>query len=171
MPCLSVSPHEWEGDGMLRIFANLVLAATLTPGALPAIAQTGQTLAAAERAAVFKAAGAVKRGAKWVICTDDPQAEGAAIESVSDLNGDGRPEALITEGGMFCYGNTGAAFALVGEQADGSWKLLTTETGMANFLKTKGVGGWPDIEVGRPRLLLRSAALERPCLCVPPQGI
>lgn len=36
--------------------------------------------------------------------------EPGRIEERRDLNGDGKPEAIITEGGTYCYGNTGAAF-------------------------------------------------------------
>ncbi len=66
------------------------------------------------------------------------------------MNGDKLPEVVITEGGTFCYGNTGTAYSLVGKQANGSWKLITSGTGILGFLPTKGVGGWPDIEVGGP---------------------
>jgi len=69
---------------------------------------------------------------------------------VKDLNGDGRPEAIVTEGTTFCYGMTGQAFWLVSEQADGGWKLITNEIGIPEFLTTRGVGGWPDISVGGP---------------------
>ncbi|MBO9669971.1 MAG: hypothetical protein J7485_05595 [Sphingobium sp.] len=69
---------------------------------------------------------------------------------MKDLNGDGRPEAVVIESGSYCYGNTGQAFWLVSQQANGTWKLLYNETGMAEFLATKGVGGWPDISIGGP---------------------
>ncbi len=36
------------------------------------------------------------------------------------------------------------------QQADGGWKLIYSEVGIAEFLKTKGVGGWPDISIGGP---------------------
>jgi len=72
------------------------------------------------------------------------------IEKVSDLNGDGRPKAVVTEGGTYCYDNTGAGYSLVSKQANGKWKLIRSGTGIPNFLTTKGVGGWPDIEIGGP---------------------
>ena len=111
---------------------------------------SGMTLTEAEQSAVFKAAGAVQRKGMWVICTDDPNTSGANIETVRDLNGDGRPEAVVTDGGTYCYGFTGAAFTLLSKQANGSWRVMTSNTGMAEFLKTRGVGGWPDISVGGP---------------------
>jgi hypothetical protein len=73
-----------------------------------------------------------------------------AIESVRDLNGDGRPEAVVTESSMFCYGNTGVGFALVSKQAAGNWKMVTSGPGIANFLDTGGTAGWPDVEIGGP---------------------
>ena len=77
-----------------------------------------------------------------------PASSGAATSG--DLNGDGRPEAIVTEGGTYCYGNTGTGFWLVSQQADGSWKLITNSQGSAEFLKTRGVGGWPDLLIGGP---------------------
>lgn len=73
-----------------------------------------------------------------------------AIETVGDLNGDGRPEAVVTEGGTYCYGNAGTGFTLVSKQADGTWKAIHSATGMVSFLTTKGADGWPDLELGGP---------------------
>ena len=39
---------------------------------------------------------------------------------------------------------------LLSRQANGGWKLMNANQGIAGFLKAKGVGGWPDIEVGGP---------------------
>jgi len=129
--------------------ASLAAAPIQTSPALVSPAGKPATLTPAQRTAIFKAAGAVRRGAKWLICADQPDPEGATIDSIRDLNGDGRAEALVIEGGTFCYGNTGAFFALVGQQADGSWKQIAAETGIAEF-KGKGPGGWPDLEIGGP---------------------
>ena len=57
---------------------------------------------------------------------------------------------MVTEGGAVCYGMTGTHFWLLSKQADGSWKLMTEETAMPDFLATKGAGGWPDIQLGGP---------------------
>lgn len=107
------------------------------------------TLSAAEQAAAFKAAGFPLKGKRWQAC-DDPTAgyTPGAISEVRDLNGDGRPEAVITEGGSYCYGNVGLGYSLVSKQANGTWKLITSGTGIVTFLTTTGVGGWPDIEIG-----------------------
>ena len=125
-----------------------------TPAAAPPSGQTvTTTLQAGDEAAAFKAAGFTKRGKAWRSSCDDPGSASYSpgrIEQVADLNGDGLPDAVISEGGTFCYGNTGQAFWLVAKQADGRWTLITQSTGIAEFLKTKGAQGWPDISVGGP---------------------
>lgn len=116
----------------------------------PAHAQA-KALSAADQAAVFKAAGATKqKNGRWVICTDDPQTSGASIDEVRDLNGDGRPEAVVIEDGTFCNGASGARFSLVSKQADGGWRSMLDSEGMATVLATKGKDGWPDVSVGGP---------------------
>jgi len=111
------------------------------------------TLPASEQAAIFKAAAFVKKGTQWKSDCGDPGTasyEPGAIEAKGDLNGDGLPEAVITEGGTFCYGMTGLGFWLMSKQANGQWKLMHRSIGIPEFLKTKGVGGWPDISIGGP---------------------
>jgi hypothetical protein len=107
-------------------------------------------LPVAERTTIFKASDAKLIRGKWIICTEDPRAEGATIDEVRDLNGDGRPEAVVSEGGSFCYGAAETGFALLSKQTDGSWRKITNDAGVPEFLTTKGVGGWPDISVGGP---------------------
>ena len=111
-------------------------------------AETTKTLNAADQAAAFKAAGFKKQGSTWRNC-DDRSASGS-IERVGDFNGDGLPDAVLVEGGTACYGMTAQAFWLVSKRADGSWKLMTGGPGIAEFLKTKGVDGWPDVSIGGP---------------------
>jgi hypothetical protein len=110
------------------------------------------SLSTADSSTAFRAAGFAKVAAQWRKCADPGTAsyEPGTIEMVRDLNGDGRPEALITEGSTFCHGNTGSGFDLVSKQADGSWKLIASRTGIASFLAATGVNGWPDIEIGGP---------------------
>lgn len=119
------------------------------------VVEAGAALSDADRAAVFKTAGAVHRKGKWVICAPpaEPGAsvpEGAAIETVQDMNGDGRPEAVVVDSGSYCYGNMGAAFKLLSKQPNGSWRLITEHIGTPHFLPTRGAGGWPDIQIGGP---------------------
>ena len=121
----------------------LLLAAVLAASAPPA-----------EQAAIFKAAGFAQRRGAWKSGNcDGAESESYSpgnIETYRDLNGDGRPEAVVTEGGAICYGTTGTHFWLLSKQANGSWKLMTEDTAMPDFLATKGVGGWPDIQLGGP---------------------
>ncbi len=131
----------------MRSYVGLTLAAALLAAAAPAPA-----LSPADQAAAMKAAGYVKRGTEWrSACGLEAVGyyEAGRIETVRDLNGDGAPEAIITEGGTYCYGMTGAGFVLVSKQA-GGWKRMTGGTGIPAILPTTGVGGWPDIEIGGP---------------------
>ena len=130
-------------------------AAPPAAAAAPAPATVGSPastkLSPADEAAAFKAAGFAKRGNTWRNCDDPtPTYSAGQVDQVIDLNGDGLPEALIVEGGSYCYGNTGQAYWLVSKTTDGRWKLVTNNTGIAQFLKTKGSGVWPDISVGGP---------------------
>jgi hypothetical protein len=108
-------------------------------------------LSPGDEISAFKAAGYTLKGTEWRLCDDPtPTYTPGTIQDVRDLNGDGLPEAVITEGGTFCYGNTAFGYSLVSKQSDGNWKLITSGTGTPIFLATKGVGGWPDIEIGGP---------------------
>lgn len=118
----------------------------------PPLAHAQSTLKTADRTAAFQAAGFKLVGEQWKSC-DDPGTTSytpGQIDSVRDLNGDGLPEAVISEGSTYCFGMTGTGFALVSKQADGKWKPMAGEAGIPTFLATRGTGGWPDIEVGGP---------------------
>jgi hypothetical protein len=129
---------------ILVVSASMLVICTASFGATEKLSPT-------DEAAAFKAAGFTQKASRWQACDDPtPSYEPGAIGEVRDVNGDGRPEAVITEGGTYCYGNTGAGYSLVSKQANGSWKLLSNGTGILSFLTTKGVGGWPDIEIGGP---------------------
>jgi hypothetical protein len=116
--------------------------------AAPASAPGANGITVGERAAIFKAAGFTQRGADWVGCEGQST---ASIEqnAVRDLNGDGKLEAIVTEGGTACYGNTGQGFYLLTQTAPGAWKQLYSSPGIPEFLATK-VNGWPELEVGGP---------------------
>lgn len=112
-------------------------------------------LAAADEAAAFKAAGFILKSRQWrsecgLNDTDSASYMPGTIEDARDLNGDGRLEAVITEGGSFCYGNAGTGFAIVSDRGGGVWKLIYSGQGIPEFLAARGVGGWPDIAVGGP---------------------
>jgi len=118
----------------------------------PAAKGAASALAAADEAAAFKAAGFTRRRGAWRHC-DAPAGSSATpgqIAQTADLNGDGLPEVVITEGGTFCYGNTGQGFWLVSRLAGGGWKVMASGTGIPEFLGTKGAEGWPDVSVGGP---------------------
>jgi len=109
-------------------------------------------LTPAQQTAAFQAAGFQLQDGLWRQC-DDPGTlsySPGVIEQVMDLNADGRPEVLISEGSVFCHGMTGMGYSLVSQQGDGSWKAMAGGTGIVAFLPSKGVDGWPDIEVGGP---------------------
>lgn len=113
------------------------------------LAAASPALSIPDQAAVFRAAGATRRGARWIICAEDLNAS-ARIDLVKDLNGDGRPEAVVSEDGSFCHGAAGTGFTLLSKQANGKWKPMLALSGIPEFLKAKGAGGWPDISVGGP---------------------
>lgn len=131
----------------------LRLACTGLIALLTSSAAAQPTLSDADQAAAFEAAGFAERGGEWRSKCDDPGTPSytpGAIESVGDLNGDGLPEAVVTEGGTYCYGHTGMGYSLVSKQAAGGWRLMTSGTGIPTVLDTKGKDGWPDLEVGGP---------------------
>ena len=108
----------------------------------------------ADQPAIYRAAGFKQVGTAWKSGNcDGAESESyspGSIDTYEDLNGDGRPEAVVTEGGAICYGMTGSHFWLVSKQANGSWKLIHDETAMPEFMAAKGTGGWPDIQMGGP---------------------
>ena len=100
-------------------------------------------LSPTDTATAFKAAGYQLKGKRWMGC-----AEGMVSE-VRDINGDGLPDAIISEGGTECHGMTGQGYSLVSKQSNGTWKLVSGGTGIPLFLKP-GAKGWPDLQVGGP---------------------
>jgi hypothetical protein len=128
----------------IALAASLALLAPAQPSPI--------VLGPADRAKAFTAAGFARRAGQWRKC-GDPGTAGylpGRIDSVADRNGDGLPEAVIMEDSSYCFGMTGTGFALVGKQANGSWRLLFESAGIPTFLARRGIGGWPDIEVGGP---------------------
>ena len=102
-------------------------------------------------AEIFIAAGYHLEGSSWKKC-DDPGTMSyspGAISDVGDLNGDGSPELVVSEGSSYCYGMTGTAFTLVTREGAG-WKAIIDSPGIPLFLESKGKDGWPDVEVGGP---------------------
>jgi len=111
---------------------------------------------AAQTAAVMRAAGYTQRGGKWMgNCGEPgaPEADGwfdVEIDSFGDLNEDGRPEAMIAEGGSsYCFGMVGYGFTLMSQTTSGWTAMLQGEQGMPALYDRPGQA-WPDIEVGGP---------------------
>lgn len=122
------------------------------PILLTAAVMTMAALSAPEEAAAFKAAGFKRVGRQWRACGDPGSAsyEPGFVQAVHDLNGDGQPEAILTEGSVVCFGQANTGYWLVSKQANGSWKLITSGEGVMRVLPTRGVGNWPDLEIGGP---------------------
>jgi hypothetical protein len=107
----------------------------------------------ADTAAIYKAAGFKPNGRGWIGCdAADPgwPRSDFSIEAI-DLGGDGKPEAIVTEGNSACYGGDEMAFTIVARQPDGSWRRIGGSTGGAVPLKTRH-NGWLDLEYGGPGL-------------------
>ena len=129
---------------------KLGFVALLATIAVPAFAQS-ETLPADETA-VFTGAGFTKQDGQWVKCGDPGTAsyQPGRIDATGDLNGDGQPEAVVIEDSAYCFGAAGTGYTVVSRQADGNWKIITEGEGIPTKLETKGVDGWPDIQVGGP---------------------
>lgn len=95
-----------------------------------------------EQADIFAAAGFKNVNGAW-----RGKCSFGHIPFVQDLNGDGRPDAIIRDGGTECYGSTGVGFHLITKQATGKWTRILNSPGEPRFLKTVGRHGWPDIEI------------------------
>jgi hypothetical protein len=124
----------------------LVVAVLAAASAGVTQAQPRPSGAAADRAAAFKAAGVTPIRGRYLAC-DKQQEMGLEVR---DLNGDGRPDALISDYGTACYGGTEQGFFIVTRGADGAWRLLHQNQGVPEFLPTRGAGGWPDMVNGGP---------------------
>lgn len=110
-------------------------------------------VSAADQDAIFRAANVEQKNGKWTGCAeapDDGSDNSVVIDSIRDVNGDGRPDAVVVLHGIYCYARAEQAFALVSQRPDGRWVRMASETGMLTLLPTKGKDGWPDIEVGGP---------------------
>lgn len=119
------------------------------------INSAGEKAAPARDTAILEAAGLhfVTARKQWEsgACGDPPMGSygGGGVSEVRDLNGDGRPEALVTETGI-CYGNIGVRFWLLTQQASGQWKVMTESIAIPEFLGTRGTDNFPDIQGGGP---------------------
>lgn len=105
--------------------------------------------------AIFQAAGFTfaQQRRQWEsgACGDPPMGiyEAGRVSKLEDLNGDGRPEAVLIESGI-CYGNIGQRFWLLTQQAGGQWRVMTESIAIPEFLPARGADGFPDIIAGGP---------------------
>ncbi len=65
------------------------------------------------------------------------------ISYYGDLNKDGRPDAIVVDGGIGCYADTGIGFYIVTQQTDRKWVRIFNSRGQPEFLSTLGRHGWP----------------------------
>ncbi|MBO9603225.1 MAG: hypothetical protein J7496_12045 [Novosphingobium sp.] len=139
---------------MTRPGANAAAAALLlfAAGSAQAVDPPADSGFEIDDAAAFRAAGFKLVAGEWHACdeTGDPGYVPGQIDELADLNGDGAPEAVITESSGACYGATGSAYAIVSSNKAGKWRLIDSGVGIPLFLKTRGAGNWPDLEIGGP---------------------
>ena len=131
--------------GRIAMLFALMLTLVAAPAASP-------PLPVADQAKAFRAAGFTQKRGTWQACGDLGTASygPGKIETLADLNGDGRPDAVIAEYSSYCFGAAEAGFTVVSKQADGSWRRITVQTGVARFLPRRPGQTWPDLEVGGP---------------------
>lgn len=125
----------------------LLLAAALC--ATPALA--APAFSPAETAAIYKGAGFKMKGKAVVDCAaaDPSWPRSSIVVEPVDLNGDGTPEAFVTEGNIACYGRDEQGFTIVAKNPDGSWRKLGGSTGVPSAMKTR-TKGWADVQKGGP---------------------
>jgi hypothetical protein len=119
----------------------------------PDIAAAQARLSPGDEAAAFRAAGFTRVGRQWKNCqegSDSASYSPGSVETVKDIDGDGLLDAVLIEGGAMCYGMTGQSFWVVSKQPAGTWRLITSEVGIATFLPRATKRGWPDLEIGGP---------------------
>lgn len=147
--------YTLEGPGCQRTWTYQGAQGYLSLNACPGEGGARPTVAAApapppaaggDRIAALRAGGFKATRGKYLAC--DPRQE-VEVE-IRDLNGDGRPDAVINDFGLECFGNTGQGYTLVTKDASGAWRKLYQSHGIPDFQTTRGVGGWPDVLNGGP---------------------
>jgi len=119
----------------------------ILPLALLPLIAAAPTLSGSDRAQALIAAGFV---GKTTCATGNPGwPKSELLVEAADLNGDGKPEAIVSESNVACYGNVGTSFMIVARGPNGKWRKLGGATGIPMVRKTKRLG-WHDIEAGGP---------------------
>lgn len=106
-------PAALKRKGKSPMKTHLLIASALLAFTCTTVLGAPEKLSSTDQAAAFKTAGFKLKGKRWQAC-DDPSLSytPGTIQEVRDLNGDGLPETIISEGGTYCYGNTGAGYSL-----------------------------------------------------------
>lgn len=130
-------------NGRLTMVPVFILAALA--GSVVQSLPSATFISPAERVAAARAAGFRTQGTR-LINECDAVAEMIAFER-QDLNADGAPEMIVTDGGA-CYGNGGSMFVVL-RRLNGQWQPVLSAHGIMNILKTRR-SGWADIEIGGP---------------------
>lgn len=105
---------------------------------------------AALRTELYTAAG-VKRttSGKWTSCVEDPSSMSEAqLVMLQDVNDDGREEALIYDSGSYCNGHVGVGSIVLTKTATAGWRVLHRGQGFADFVRSRGAEGYPDLHIG-----------------------
>lgn len=137
-----------DGKGGIALAGETQIVHAMQNGSLPDVEAQ---LSAAETSAAFQAAGFKNSGGQWR-SDDCYDPNSPRIEQVADLNGDGRPEAVVVHESSECYGRTGQSNWLVSQRGEGRWQLMLGGTGGFLVLATKGSDGWPDLIIVGPGL-------------------
>ncbi len=129
-----------------------VLSTALLLAATPVLAAPPLPLPA-DLDAAYAAAGMTQKNGQWTGCPEDDNGLASVADGdYRDINGDGKPDLVITDGGTYCYGDTGQGFILMTRDDSGQWTKLYNSPGIPTFLATtvKTPGNWPDVEIGGP---------------------
>ncbi|WP_335968463.1 hypothetical protein [Acinetobacter bereziniae] len=112
-----------------------ILLAQMSHATLPKIPEETQI-------EIFKSAKFKKTNLGW-----ESRCSLGNISYYGDLNKDGRPDAIVVDGGIGCYADTGIGFYIVTQQIDRKWVRIFNSRGQPEFLSTLGRHGWPDIAI------------------------
>ena len=155
--------ERYASVSTLHARKNLALAAVPTktaPGVMPtskwAAPYVMGDIPPGDLAAILIAAGYKHVKGKWKGCNgtsdvalfeDDQLGKDGPL---SDLNGDGQPEVMVSDASTECYGDTGTSFSIV-TPVPGGWKLIFTGgEGVPEVQPTRSKSGWRDVVAGGP---------------------
>lgn len=121
------------------LLCSCVISALLFPNTTFAQTKTDQ------KSEIFTAAGFKNTNGFW-----RGKCSIGHIPVIKDINGDGRLDAIVRDGGTECYASTGVGFYLLTTQKNGKWTRIFNSPGEPQFLKSIGRHGWPEMVVTNP---------------------